>query len=110
MDFVHLLAICHHLDPDVNLETILKLTPYGGLLGANNSLLDTYLKFNKFLQLPAIIHEASGFFPEHSQICPEYSYVLHCPIIYSYIGHGTALKNCLIEKIFKVNMFNLLDC
>ena len=31
------------MDPDVNLETDLKLRPYGGLIGIDNSSMETYL-------------------------------------------------------------------
>ena len=51
IDFVYLFATFLFLDPDVKLETFLKLTPYRGLLGTDNSLLDSYLKCFKFLQL-----------------------------------------------------------
>ena len=52
--FVYFLAACHYLDPDINLEIVLKLRPYGGLIGIDNSSLDTYLKSYKFLRLHAI--------------------------------------------------------
>ena len=41
--FVYFLAACLYLDPDINLEIVLKLRPYGGLIGIDNSSLDTYL-------------------------------------------------------------------
>ena len=71
--FVYFLAACHYLDPDINLEIVLKLIPYGGLIGIDNSSLDTYLKSYKFLRLHAILHDASGFIAEHSQKGPGYS-------------------------------------
>ena len=51
---VYFLAACHYLDPDINLEIVLKLRPYGGLIGIDNSSLDNYLKSYKFLRLHAI--------------------------------------------------------
>ena len=68
--FVYFLAACLSLDPDINLEIVLKLRPYGGLIGIDNSSLDTYLKSYKFLRLHAIVHDASGFIAEHSQKGP----------------------------------------
>ena len=47
--FVYFLAACLYLDPEINLEIVLKLRPYGGLIGIDNSSLDTYLKSYKFL-------------------------------------------------------------
>ena len=108
--FVYFLAACHYLDPDINLEIVLKLRPYGGIIGMNNSSLDTYLKSYKFLRLHAILHDASGFIVEHSQKGPGYSYALPCPITNAYIGHMTGLTFCLFVKTFKRNLFNLLEC
>ena len=73
--FVYFLAACLYLDPDSNLEIVLKLRPYGGLIGIDNSSLDKYLKSYKLLRLLAIFHDASGFIAEHSQRGPGYSYV-----------------------------------
>ena len=39
--FVYFLAACLFLDPDINLEIVLKLRTYGGLIGIENSSLDT---------------------------------------------------------------------
>ena len=39
--FVYFLAASLYLDPDINLEIVLKLIPYGGLIGIDNSSLDT---------------------------------------------------------------------
>ena len=71
--FVYFLAACLYLDPEINLEIVLKLRPYGGLIGIDNSSLDTYLESYKFLRLHAILHDASGFISEHSQKGPGYS-------------------------------------
>ena len=108
--FVYFLATCLYLDPDVNLETALKLRPYGGFIGIGNSSLDTYLKSYKFLRLHAILHDASGFIAEYSQKGPGYSYVLPCPITNAHIGHLTGLTFYLFVKTFKRILFNLLEC
>ena len=62
--FVYFLAVCPYLDPDINLEIVLKLRPYGSLMGIDNSSLDTYLKSYKLLRLHVILHDASGFIAE----------------------------------------------
>ena len=107
--FVYFLTACLYLDPDINLEIVLKLRPYGGLIGIHNSSLDTYLKSYKFLRLHAILHEASGFIAEYSHKGPGYSYVLTCPITNAYVGHVTGLLFCLFVKTFKMSLFNLLE-
>ena len=58
--FVYFLAACHYLNPDINLEIVLKLRPYGGLVGIDNSSLDTYLKSYEFRRLHAILHDWSN--------------------------------------------------
>ena len=68
--FGYSLAACLYLDPDINLEIVLKLRPHGGLIGIDSSSLDTYLKSYKFLRLHAILHDASEFIAEHSQKGP----------------------------------------
>ena len=108
--FLYFLATCLHLDPDVNLEIALKLRPYGGIIGIDNSSLDTYLKSFKVLRLHAILHDASGFIAEYSQKGPGYSYVLPCPITNAYVGHLTGLLFCMFVKTFKRNLFSLLEC
>ena len=77
--FLYFMATCLQLDPDVNFDIALKLRPYGGIIGIDNSSLDTYLKSSKVLRLHAIFHDASGFIAEYSQKGPGYSYVLPCP-------------------------------
>ena len=84
--FEYFLATCLYLDADINLEIVLKLRPYVGLIGIDNTSLDKCLNSYKFLLLHAILHDASGFFAEHSQKGPSYSYVLPCPITNAYIG------------------------
>ena len=108
--FLYFLATCLHLDPDVNLEIALKLRPDGGIIGIDNSSLDTYLKSFKVLRLHAILHDASGFIAEYSQKGPGYSYVLPCPITNAYVGHLTGLFFCMFVKTFKRNLFSLLEC
>ena len=38
--FLYFLATCLYLDPDLDLDIALKLRPYGGLIGIDNSSLD----------------------------------------------------------------------
>ena len=99
--FLYFLAACQYLDPDIDLEAPLKLRPYSGLIGIDNSLLDNYFKSFKILRLHAILNDASGFIAEYSHIGPGYSYLLPCPITNEYLGHITRLAVCLFVKTFK---------
>ena len=107
--FLYFLATCLRLDPDVNLEISLKLRPYGGIIGIDNSSLDTYLKSFKVLRLHANLHDDYGFIAEYSQKGPRYSYALPCPITNAYVGHLTGLFFCMFVKTFKRNLFSLLE-
>ena len=60
-DFLYFSATCLYLDPALDLEITLKLRPYGGLIGIDNSSLDVYFKKFKVLRLHAILHDACGF-------------------------------------------------
>ena len=66
--FLYFLATCLHLEPDVNLETALKLRPYGGIIGIHNTSLDTCLKSYNVLRLQAILQDASRFIAKGSRI------------------------------------------
>ena len=65
--FLYFLAACQYLDPYIDLEETMKLRPYGGLIGIDNSSLDNYFKSFKILRLYAILLDASGFIAEFSR-------------------------------------------
>ena len=108
--FLYFLATCLHLDPEIDLVIALKLRPYGGLIGIDNSALDKYFKSFKILRLHAILHDASGFVYEYSEKGPGYSYVLPCSVTNEYLGHVTGIAFCLYVKSFENSLFNLLEC
>ena len=100
--FVYILTACLYLDPDINLEIVLKLRQYGGLISIDNSSLDTCLKSYKFLRLHAILlHDASGFIAVHRKAL---DIVLLCQITNACTGHMTDLLFCLFVKTFKRNV------
>ena len=49
---------------DFDHDIALKLRPYGGLIGIDNSSLDHQLKSFKVLRLHAVLHDAGGFIYE----------------------------------------------
>ena len=108
--FLYFLATCLPLDTEIDLDIALKLRPYGGFIGIDNSALDKYFKSFKFLRLHAILHDASGFVYEYSEKGPGYSYVLPCSVTNEYLGHVTGIAFCLYVKSFKNSLFNLLEC
>ena len=107
--FLYFLANCLYLDPDHDLEIALKLRPYGGLIGIDNSSLDVYFKNFKVLLLHALLHDACGFVYEYSEKGPGYLYVLPCPVTNESVGHVTDVAFCFYFKTFKNRLFNRLE-
>ena len=58
---LYFVAACALLDPKIDREIALKFSPYGGLIGVNNSRLYPLLKHSKVLGLHAALHDATGF-------------------------------------------------
>ena len=108
--FLYFLAVCLLLDPEIDLDTALKIRPYGCLIGIDNSALDKYFNSFKFLSLHAILHDTSGLVYEYSEKGPAYSYALHCPVTNEYLGHVTGNVFCLNVKSFKNSLFSGLEC
>ena len=60
---------------DITYDVAIKLRPYGGLIGIDNSSLDKYLNDSKILRMHAILHDAVGFVHEVYNTGPTYCYV-----------------------------------
>ena len=60
----------------LNYDTLIKLRPYGDLIGIDNCSLYKYLKISKILHLLAILHNAAGFIHVFYQQGPTYYYML----------------------------------
>lgn len=106
----YFLAACLYFDPNIDLEIALKLRPYGGVIGIDNSRLDNYLKGSKVLRLHAILHDAAGFVLEHSGEGPGYVYAVSCPISSPFVGHTTGIGFCLFHKVLRPTQFRMLEC
>lgn len=107
----YFVAACVHFDPTIKPEIALKLRPYGGLIGIENSSLDKYLKSSKVLRLHAILHDAAGFVKERNDSGPGYCYnMTSCPINCCFFGHVTGIIFCTFVKVFKSELFSLMKC
>ena len=71
----YFLAACKYFSQIENFDfdTALKLRPYGGLIGIDNSSWDNYLNCSKILRIHAILHDAGGFIQEKHNVGPGYS-------------------------------------
>ena len=91
-------------------EIALKLKPYGGMIGIDNSSWDKHLKNRKILRLHAILHDAGGFIEEIRNEGPDYSYMLPFKLKSCFSGHVTGILFCLYLKYFHSVIFQLLLC
>ena len=80
-------------------DNALKLRPYGGLIGIDNSSLDSYLNNSKILRLHAISHDAGGLSQELYTEEPGYSYMLPWKLNSCFTGHLTGILFCLYIKV-----------
>ena len=108
--YLYFLATCLQLDPNIDLDMALKLPPYGGIIGIDNSSLDKYFNSFKILRLHAFLHDAAGFVHEFSEKGPGYSYVLPFPVTNEFLGCVPGLAFCLYAQTFKGRLFSLLEC
>ena len=108
--FLYFLTACQCLDPDIDLEAILELSSYGGLIEIDNSSLDNCLKSLKILRLHAILHDASDYIAEYSHKGSGYTYALPCQITDEYLGHIAGLVYRLFVKTFKINLITFCVC
>ena len=88
----------------------LKLRPYGGIIGIDNSSVEKYLKISKVLRLHAILHNAGGFIYEIYNQGPGYSYMLPRKSSNCFSGHLSGILFCSYIKAFHPSIFHLLEC
>ena len=81
-------------------DIALKLRPYGGIIGTDNSSVDKYLKISKVLRLHAILHDAGGFIYEIYNQGPGYSYMLPWKSSNCFSGYFSGILSCLYIKVF----------
>ena len=72
---------------NLNYDILIKLRPYGGLIGIDSSSLNKHLKTSKILQLHAILRNAVGFIHWFYQQDPTYCYMLPLNCNNSLLGY-----------------------
>ena len=95
---------------ELNYDVAIKLRPYGGLIGVDDSSLDKYLKDSKTLCLHAILHDAAGFVDEFYNTGPTYCYMLPWKCNCSLIGHLSGITFCLFVNLTRPELYQLLEC
>ena len=82
---------------------------FGGLIGYENSYLDSVFRYTKILRLHAIIHDAAGALRLHSSKVPGYCYIIGRGPNSCLFGHVTGLLFCLYVELFLPSIFNSVD-
>ena len=108
---IYFVAACDYFSglENFDYEIALKLRPYGGLIGIDNSSWDKYLKRFKVLHLHAILHDAGGFIYEFYELGLGYSYMILCKINRCFNGHVTGILFCLYLLLFKWRLFQSIQ-
>ena len=82
---------------------------FGGLIGYENSYLDSVFLYSKVFRLHAILHDAAGAVRSHSNKGPGYCYMFGRGPNSCLLGHVTGLLFCLYVKVFPPSIFNSVD-
>ena len=104
----YFLAACKSLDPEINLLQIDEQSPFGGIIGIDDSPLDRVLSFSKVFRLHAVLHDASGFMKRELNVGPGYCYVFRFDNKFPnfcFLGHLTGISYCLYLKFFFPSLF-----
>ena len=107
----HILATCQYFSSeceefDINIP--LKLRPYCGLIGIDDSSLDSYLHDFKILRLHAVIPDAAGYMYENFQRGPGYSYMLPCRFKSCFAGHASGIAFFVYIKLFQSKIYHFV--
>ena len=91
-------------------DVAIKLRPYGGLIGIDDSSLDKYLTDSKILRLHAIFYDAAGFVDEAYNTGPIYCYMLPRNCNSSLIVRLSGITFCFFVKLTRPELYQLLEC
>ena len=82
------LSACLCWDSRLSLREMDQKFKFGGLLGYENSYLDSVFRYSKVFRLQAILHDAAGAVRSHSGKGPGYCYM---------VGRGR--NSCLVTRL-----------
>ena len=106
----YFLTACREFDPNCDIEFINTHSPFGGLIGVDNSYLDPLLKKSKILRVHAFLHDAAGMVKLTTGNGPGYSYVVPFPFNLCFVGHVFGISYCVYIKLIHPNLFHSLKC
>ena len=100
-------------DPHFDLYVVSVKSPFGGLIGVDDSRLERIFSFSKIMRMHAVLHDTPGFTKRYSNEGPGYIYVLgkHAPKLLNrcFFGHITGVFYCWFLKIVDRKFFKSFD-
>ena len=87
----------------------IKLRPYCGIFGIDNSSVDKYLKISKFSRLHASLGDTGGFIYEIYNQGPSCSYMLLWKSHNCFRDNLSGMLFCLYIKVYHPSIFPLLE-
>ena len=70
------ISVCYCFDPKNCLQEKDTLYPHGGVIGYDDSYLNTVFRFSRVFRLHAMLHDAAGTFYAQNGSGSGYSYVI----------------------------------
>ena len=103
------LAVCLYLDETIDLHEVNSGAPFGGKIGAGDSLLHKYLKFSKILRLHAIFHDAHDYMRRSKNVGPGCVYTIATEKYFRnsmLLGHNSGILYWTLMKFFNSERFD----
>ena len=103
------LEVCLYLDATIALHEVNSRAPFGGEIGAGDSLLHNYLKLSKVLRMHAIFHDVHGFTRNVHNVGPGNVYTITTEKYFRnsmLLGHISGILFWTLMKIFNSQNFD----
>ena len=109
----YFLAACKCINPHIELYDVNVKSPFGGLIGVDDSRLERIFSFSEIMRMHAVLHDASSFMKRYSNEGPGYIYVLgtHSTELFNtcFLGHITRVFYCCFLKVLDRKLFKSFD-
>ena len=103
------LTACYCWDSGPSLREMDQSFKFGGLIGYENSCLDSVFRYSEVFRLHAILYDAASAIRLYSGKGPGYCYRNGRGLNSSLLGHVTGLLFCFYVKLFLPSISNSVD-
>ena len=111
---IYFLAASKCINPHIDWYDIDVKSPFGGLIGVDDSRLERRFSFSKIMRMQAVLHDASGFMKRYSNGGPRYIYLLgtHSPELRKHASADISRASSTVAswKLLIVNFSNHSIC